>query len=294
MKPCTKDHNGRHEVCGMVEIYDANGRPHACAAGLRSQYQQELRDRGMTHWDASTQSSRDYRVWEFGIDHPYWNDRWSLPVVTNPCEIDYRKWVDHVVKALGFTMKQHEVFPTVITTPLKYNQLVFVMTLLRHPVEVRDHNLECYRWMVEHKTDPLGTLIGMCLDKPIEEDDDPWIPPSPFYGPVGHGFGDVAIYLSKRLKNILWRWRRFDMHKALEDLKKTEKTFGVAWNFKTKYGYLDVSREYIVMDGEQPARPKRKGNKNYQWQPRHKGKFIPVKKKLIPIDHGKHPWILYV
>jgi len=205
VKPCTKDHNGRHEVCGMVEIYDANGRPHACAAGLRSQYQQELRDRGMTHWDASTQSSRDYRVWEFGIDHPYWNDRWSLPVVTNPCEIDYRKWVDHVVKALGFTMKQHEVFPTVITTPLKYNQLVFVMTLLRHPVEVRDHNLECYRWMVEHKTDPLGTLIGMCLDKPIEEDDDPWIPPSPFYGPVGHGFGDVAIYLSKRLKNILWR-----------------------------------------------------------------------------------------
>lgn len=198
-------------------------------------------------------------------------------------ERDYHLWRTHLEKVFDIELVQVTSGKPGIywkTPVVNYNQLVFIATLIRQPVELNGGHpgyVRVYQYMIDNKVDPMGALVGLTIDmSQVKEgrDLDRWYVPGPFYNSTGHGLAEVGVALAKRFKYDLHHFRRLDAKKALKDLATTRQSCGNTWGSEVSTpGFLDQPREYVVADSKAMEKLTTK-----------KPRVRKPKAKLVPLD----------
>jgi hypothetical protein len=210
--------------------------------------------------------------WTFGVRHAWYANR-GAP--RSDEEADYHAYRDHLERALNIPLEEIDIYGEKFVVwklpPVKYNVLVFYITLLRHPLERNREYPRIYQYMLDNKVDPFGALVGITLGGKNHSYY------GPYYNSSGHGVGEIADRIYQNKQNPVEYLRRLCMHKVLEQLPERTHTLGLCWALgKARVGELPAPREYIVEPitrvpavTQPPPKPKRAGHQGWRKQPRY-------------------------
>jgi len=208
-------------------------------------------------------------VARFAVDHPiYRKDASRFP---QSWIDDYHKYLDVVIAMFGLKKDKHGY---IITPEVNYPQLVFLVTLIRHPIELKrdydngyeddwdDCNEACssdaerpgpnypfiYQRMREWEVDPFGALVSLTITK-YSGATGYYDYRGPYANSWGHGFLNVAQELNKLRPPVKTQCQQLCGITAFNLLKEEDDTIGDLWSIKHRHiGLLDVPRQFALYD----------------------------------------------
>lgn len=239
-----------------VYLRDPGGKNVACCVGIRTAFVVKDPSKDAYH----VKLSKPY-PWQFAVAHEWWGMDWED--CKSEEQKDYWNWCRHLEENLPITkvIKDGELYWQLPSC--KYNQLVFIATLARHPLEHKGEYPMVYRAMCQGYYDPFGTIVSLTIDLNKKESirNDWWYDPGPFYNSSGHGFGEIAQYLQGRGDYVPVSFHHLSMQKAFYDLADGSELPSRAF-MSRRIGWLEQPRLYVVHDPQPPQMipyvPKRK------------------------------------
>jgi len=217
----------------------------------------------------------------FAVDHPiYRKDASKFP---QSWIDDYHKYLDVVIAMFGLKKDKHGY---IITPKVNYPQLVFLITLIRHPIELKrdyDNGYEddwddgnedansdsserpmpnypfIYQRMRDWKVDPFGALVSLTITKTCGFASGYNDYKGPYANSWGHGFLDVAQELNRHEPPVKSQCQQLCGITAFNLLKEADDTIGDLWSRAHKHiGLLDVPRKFSLYDVLPPKEVKPK------------------------------------
>jgi hypothetical protein len=243
----------------IVDMVLSTGETTACSAGI-------FREAAGNN---SGYSFKGKHTYTFGVDRAWFKNRGEAKSAE---EADYHLWRNELERIFGIEIVKGHYWKM---GPASYNQLVFVVSLLRQPLEAHNKYPFPYRKMVELGIDPMGTIVALSIDpagaaKRQYDSYKGW-----FYNSYGHGIAQIADALEDRDMHNVQGWRRLSAIQCLPDIDTSNYSCGYAWKADRFVGLLEEPREYKVGQGTVITWPELQPTKEPNW-------YLPPPKAVPP------------